>query len=329
MFSKFNDKIFSKTFLDQIFSILKFTPNIRLSRTNVFTTIAENFRKLGYVDGKSLHGAPYDFREAQDEKFYIKVKNLIEITYKRNKNKKVVIIAHSYGGLIANIFLNKQRIAWKNHYLHVLFTISTPWTGSVKTVIGLMKGLNFGVPWTRPNEWKDLLRSYQSAISLLPSQKNWKSKQPFILTKDKNFTNNDIDTLIKVLNYPSSYQRWQFLSNIIDNIKPPKIKTYCYFGGGYKTIKQLDYTFTKFPNGQPKLTYELADGTVNLKSLNYCNTWKNSYIHISKQFQNNSHNGILHNLDMIENINKIILETEPLHDLPIVKRKISIKVYSC
>lgn len=64
----------------------------------------------------------------------MKLKNLIQETYRANNNTPVMIIAHSMGGPMSLYFLNSQSQAWKNMYIARLITLSGVWGGSMKAV---------------------------------------------------------------------------------------------------------------------------------------------------------------------------------------------------
>ena len=60
------------------------------------------------------------------------MKNLVEDTYKKNGNRKVVIISHSLGGPFSLYFLNKQTQEWNDKYLESFVPISAPFAGATK-----------------------------------------------------------------------------------------------------------------------------------------------------------------------------------------------------
>ena len=60
------------------------------------------------------------------------MKNLVEDTYKKNGNRKVVIISHSLGGPFSLYFLNRQTQEWKDKYLESFVPISAPFAGATK-----------------------------------------------------------------------------------------------------------------------------------------------------------------------------------------------------
>ena len=75
-----------------------------LPPTYVFHYLDEELHKLGYKDGITLRGAPYDFRRIGGP-FYLKewlnrFKLLIEDTHTKQGAKRVHLICHSLGFLL-------------------------------------------------------------------------------------------------------------------------------------------------------------------------------------------------------------------------------------
>ena len=85
----------------------------------------------GYARGRSVRAAPYDFRYApHSQRFYlVSLRQLIEDTWTLNGRRRVVLFAHSMGGLYAVYFLSRQTAAWKRRYIEALVTVNTPWAG--------------------------------------------------------------------------------------------------------------------------------------------------------------------------------------------------------
>ncbi|KAL6443139.1 hypothetical protein ACFW04_002827 [Cataglyphis niger] len=102
---------------------------------------------MGYVRNVSLRGAPYDFRKgpSESEEFFAKLKTLVEETYAINNNTPVTLLAHSMGGPMTLIMLQRQSQKWKDKYINSFITLSAVWAGSVKAikVFAIGKCFNF------------------------------------------------------------------------------------------------------------------------------------------------------------------------------------------
>ena len=90
----------------------------------------------GYERGQSVRGAPYDFRYAPHSQpfYFVLLRDLVEETWQLNGRRKVVLLAHSMGGLYAAYFLSRQPAAWKDNYIEALVTVNTPWAGQSRHI---------------------------------------------------------------------------------------------------------------------------------------------------------------------------------------------------
>lgn len=70
----------------------------------------------------------------ENQEFFIKLKDLVEETYKTNNNTPVALIAHSMGGPMSLYFLHQQTQAWKDKYIRTIVTLSGAWGGSLKSI---------------------------------------------------------------------------------------------------------------------------------------------------------------------------------------------------
>ncbi|OAF72031.1 hypothetical protein A3Q56_00191 [Intoshia linei] len=300
---------------------------LKIRRTELFHTFYNFFLLRQYENGIDIAAAPYDFRKIPNDAYYDKVGELIEKMYNVSK-KKVTIVAHSFGTIVALYFLNHKSQKWKNDHIKLYIPISGPFSGSVKTIKGMLLGDSFGIFYTKPEQWKKLETSWNVPIAAAPSTTKWKSQEPFVLTKNKNYTINNMDELLTSVNIPYGLNRWKAVKSLVNDLKEPQVDTLCFYGGGLYTIKQLDYRHTDYPHGKPKLYYEKADGTVNYESLTRCTKWsKSKYFRYHQQFDQNTHVGILHNKEMIKLIYDHMYRDHPRPSIIIVKPE-TINIFS-
>lgn len=104
----------------------------KFSALNGYFEFYKNFERIGYKDGFNLAAVPYDFKESHCEKnsMFAKLLNkLVNLLY-TNTNKKIVIIAHSYGNLnfYAQLMSNKNVHSKIEHWVN----IAGPLLGSEK-----------------------------------------------------------------------------------------------------------------------------------------------------------------------------------------------------
>lgn len=72
--------------------------------------------------------------EDENQQWFIDFKSLIEATFVFNGNVPVTLLAHSMGGPMTLLFLQKQTQAWKDKYISKFITLCGAWAGSVKAV---------------------------------------------------------------------------------------------------------------------------------------------------------------------------------------------------
>ncbi|VDP89229.1 unnamed protein product [Echinostoma caproni] len=90
-----------------------------------------------YVSGKTLRGAPYDFRRTPYENtdFVPNLKELVEETYANAGDRRIVLIGHSFGSVYGLHFLQAMNDSWKRRFIQSYVSISGPLGGSVKAIL--------------------------------------------------------------------------------------------------------------------------------------------------------------------------------------------------
>ena len=81
-----------------------------------------------------LYITVYSSSADEHTEYFANLKNLIEDTYTINGNKKVVLIVHSLGGLMALTMLHEQTQSWRDKYIRSMISLSGAWGGSAKAV---------------------------------------------------------------------------------------------------------------------------------------------------------------------------------------------------
>jgi len=244
-----------------------------------FATLVDALVSWGYRRGKSVVGAPYDFRKAPHElnDYFIKLRTLIEMTYRWNGNNKVVVVGHSMGNLVMNHFyhhvVDQQ---WKDKFLKSHFSLSAPWGGAMQIVKLLASGYN--LDYYRivlsPIRLRAMQRTFTSSAYLFPSEELWPRNESLLYTDVKNYTTQNIKEFFDDIDYPIGYQ--QYLSTRdADLLKPPGVEVHCIYGTEVITPEQFFWKSHKdFPDSVPTTVYGNGDGTVNIRSLRACSRWK-------------------------------------------------------
>jgi pimeloyl-ACP methyl ester carboxylesterase len=141
--------------------------------------------------------APNDWRKGAGPVTSEQIDKVVEAARSETKAKKVILLAHSLGGLICRDYIagvGKGKV-------DALIAVGTPWLGAPKTARGLEWGYNFGVGFTaRPNRFFPNLYWYVKD----PSNPGTPIRRdpPFRLT----FLANEV-TADLARNYPSVFQQ--------------------------------------------------------------------------------------------------------------------------
>ncbi|XP_076111169.1 lysosomal phospholipase A and acyltransferase-like isoform X1 [Mytilus galloprovincialis] len=282
----------------------------QISWTYYFSSIVNAMVKWGYERNVSVRGAPYDFRKAPNEyaDFYQNLRNLVEETYALNNNTKVVLLCHSMGSPTTLYFLNHQPQSWKDKFIQSFISLAGVWGGSVKSLRLLASGDNLDVPFVKALKLRAQQRSMPSTAWLMPSDVFWGKDEVLIERPGRNYTVNDYKQFFMNINFMDGWYMRQDTANLIRLLKPPGVEVHCVHGYDIPTPKTLVYTGNMWPDSQPNVRTELADGTVNIRSLKGCLHWQGKQpqkiYHVPVKYA--EHREILKNKDVIAYLKKTL-----------------------
>lgn len=258
-------------------SLLHLDPYLK-QVTAYMATLVKSLQKVGYVDGKTLFGAPYDFRYglAADghpsrvgSKFLQDLKDLIEKATTSNKGKPVILLSHSLGGLFALQLLNRNSKSWLQRHIKHFIALSAPWGGAVNEVLTLASGNALGVPLVDPLIVRGEQRSSESNLWLLPSPKVFDNEKPLVISPSANYTAHDIAQFLNDIGFPEGIQPYESrILPLVEGLAVPEVPVTCVFGSDMETPEKLIYrSKAKGFDEQPEVVYGDGDGTVNMASL--------------------------------------------------------------
>lgn len=197
----------------------------------------------GYEREKSLRGAPYDFRYAPHShpEFMENFTKLIEETYEQNENTKVLLVAHSLGGIFSTYFLNTKTQEWKDRYLAGLITANTPWAGTILATRMYTAGYNFEIDAIDRVVIRGQQRSYETSVFLMPRSPAWSDDEVLVSTPQKNFTVNEYEEFFSSLNSSNGWNVLQRVRNPDYDLRHPGIPLFCFYSLGIPTSESLMY----------------------------------------------------------------------------------------
>ncbi|VDQ02891.1 unnamed protein product [Trichobilharzia regenti] len=226
-----------------------------------------------YVSNFTMRGAPYDFRKAPNEnaQFFENLRVLIEETYENAKQRRVVLHPHSMGCLYALAFLKQRTISWKRKYIKSVIFSSCPFGGSVKSLKVEASGKNIYAVI--------LMRSMPSLTFMFPDARLWPASEPLIITPTKNYSTADYKSFFNDINYTVG-NMWKDTHSLVDGLEMPSgiDEIHCIHGSNLSTTDKIVYSppnlfHNGFPDQVPLLVPGNGDGTVSIRSLEYCKYW--------------------------------------------------------
>lgn len=130
---------------------------------NYYGGMIEFLGTKNYTLDKDLFLFPYDWRKDNTEHLR-KLDNLVNQVLKSTDSKKVMLIAHSMGGLISKAYISTTG----ETKVDTLITIGTPFFGAVKPYYALVHGYNFDNPAVTTAAMKMIAQNAPAVYQLLP-----------------------------------------------------------------------------------------------------------------------------------------------------------------
>jgi pimeloyl-ACP methyl ester carboxylesterase len=239
-----------------------------------YKPVLQQLRDLGFAkngNNKSLHEFPYDWR--LDLETTADSLELLLRQVEADGADTIAIVAHSMGGLIARLALERKGDAdetWK-YKVDKFISIAVPHRGAplaLARVLGLDTA--FGIS---KEDFKRIGNDerYPSGYQLLPAPGEdaiWDQTDGGLNTLNIF----DDSTIVRLGLNPKMLERTKFVHTILDaNRKPTHVRYFHFAGTGHETMTRIN--ITKNRNGPlaptdyvPTLTPDGGDGTVPLMS---------------------------------------------------------------
>ncbi|KAA8528446.1 hypothetical protein F0562_035801 [Nyssa sinensis] len=256
-------------------SLLYLDPHLK-HITAYMAPLVSSLEQIGYVDGKTLFGAPYDFRyglaaeghpSQVGSKFLQDLKQLIEEASTSNGGNPVILLSHSLGGLFVLQLLNRNPPSWRQKYIKHFIALSAPWAGTVDEMLTFASGNSLGVPLVDPLLVREEQRSSESNLWLMPSPKLFRRSKPLVVTPNATYSANDIAKFLNDIGFPQGVRPYKSrILPLVEQLVAPEVPVTCIIGSGVRTPETLFYGKSGFDQ-QPEVVYGDGDGTVNMVSL--------------------------------------------------------------
>ncbi|CAL5010552.1 unnamed protein product [Urochloa decumbens] len=223
------------------------------------TVIRETLERIGYKDGETLFGAPYDVRHAPPVPSQ-QPSEVFSVYFKQ----MTLLVA----GMVALEFVNSKPLAWRNKYIkHLILVAPTLPEGFTESIRNLISGTDIiYLPRTSPLDLRPTWRSFESALVDLPSQAVF-GHEPLVITKLRNYSAYDIEDLLTAIGFREGIQPFKRRAvPKTQSFQAPMVPVTCINGVGNRTPRQLIYWDGDF-DASPEFVFGDGDGKINLISM--------------------------------------------------------------
>lgn len=128
----------------------------------------------------------YKYFLGESGEFFMKLKELIEVSYSTNNNQRVTLIGFSLGCLMTLELLQRQTQHWKDKYVQRFVALAGPWGGSMDVVKRCA---------VQTNILEKTHLTFSSGGILLPSEVVWNKNKTVVESLHKNYTVTDMRQL--------------------------------------------------------------------------------------------------------------------------------------
>jgi lysophospholipase-3 len=275
------------------------------NKIGVWNDTIDILTKLGYVPGKNLVSAPYDWRVGPTEvvaKQYGPLKALIEQTYAANNNTPVALTSLSMGGIYTALFLAQYvNQAWKDQHIASYTSMSGAFGGSVDSVYELLSldpDNMYGIP---AKLFRELTRGWGSVSWLLPVTATY-GDFVIVMGPSRNYTAADLVQLFIDAGAP---QVASVVQSTFPYVAPGAIgvPVNVIYGYNVTTLLSVAYNATSFPDYASGATFMDGDGTVtNWGLVGLAKQWATVQSQPVKLYPINGmlHSDVVHNADALK-----------------------------
>lgn len=240
--------------------------------------IVPGYVDLGWVVGKTLFGAPYDWRVAPCslEAYFVDLQHLIEKASQMNANAKVVLFSPSLGPQLSISFLHRMTQEWKDKYIEWFIAESPVWSGTMTAADLFVAG------FAGESSLGSVFRAIPTAAWLFPragpnATIEWPKDEPIFKTPSKNYSAYDFPEMLKDAGHADFIDMAKFLAADPDlNLfAPPGVNTFVTFGMDVNTTGIVTFDQDLAPHVSPNSTSTntSGDGLVPMRSSLRGTTW--------------------------------------------------------
>lgn len=134
------------------------------ANTDVYDGFIKFLLSKGYVENKDLFVFPYDWR-LDNSTHLLELDQKIDAVLQATHQGKVILVAHSMGGLISRAYILSDRA--RASKVDTFISIGTPYWGAAKPYYALVSGYTFGNSSVNQLLMKELEQNFPAAYQLI------------------------------------------------------------------------------------------------------------------------------------------------------------------
>lgn len=234
--------------------------------TQYYASFIESAIAVGYVEGVSMVGMPYDWRHGGGGSMIQWRADLVGVVEAlvESAGMPLVLVSHSMGCLEVSLFLQLQSAAWKAKHIWNWVCAGGPMIGAPKVAKGVLTGDNLGIV-TLPTADAFILQSNSATgFFLLPTTDAWPS--PVVYGGNTSYWATDLPALFAKRGQGAFVKHEQPWLQMV--LRDPGVNVTLIAGSGTPTAGSIMYQ-TASLTGTPTLYNVDGDGTVPLVSAFY------------------------------------------------------------
>ena len=204
--------------------------------------------------------------------------------YSQNGARRVILVTHSYGGIMTHRFLvNHVTAAWKRKYVECWVPVAVPWAGSVASLHGYVSGKLSSDLKVNKTVYANMIRSWESTMNTLPVKgvvRGVPGEGVIASVGGREYTALDVEQLVARVAGRTAARRYLRANRLAAGddehpLRHPGVDVRMVISSGVDTVNRVNFPngTEDFLNTPASLIYGDGDGSVNAGSLGAANHW--------------------------------------------------------
>lgn len=274
---------------------------------------------------------PYDWRRAPDTHAR-RLSQFIDQKLAASDKKKVTLVGHSMGGLVALDYLSGEKTSsHADQFVERVITLGTPFRGAMDAVVNLARGddpkMEIARKLNKANDPQKMLRSLPGMYSILPAPgelfPNWNPLPDLDIWNPDTWKQANIPINAGLL--AQAREHYQSIASA-----DPQVPLYTIIGTYYDTPVELSGNLLTAIPRYIREGIQGGDGTVEVSSATFkdCPAYFVQEVHIELVLENTVIEGIMHWVDggepacLVRHIEEVAQDDAPLRGAAIVPQAI-------